>query len=237
MPEIIQLPNGQLLIINGGRKGYAAINSVANPPGNVSNADDPVFTPSLYTPDAPLGQRISNKGMPTTDIARLYHSSVTLTPSGNIMIAGSNPNDDVRNGTQFFDTQFQVEFLNPPYMFVQRPTFEKTPAQIHFNQRFTTSVTVPKNLKASKIQVSLMDLGFSSHAFHSSARLVFLEHAISADRKTLTISAPPNNRVYPPGPAFMFLTIDDVTGPGVQVMVGNGANPPVADQGVNVEIS
>jgi hypothetical protein len=77
-----------------------------------------------------------------------------------------------------------------------------------------------------------MDLGFSSHAFHSSARLVFLEHTLSADRRTLTISAPPNNRIYPPGPAFLFLTIDDVTSAGVMVMVGNGANPPVADQGV-----
>lgn len=40
------------------------------------------FTPSLYTPNAPLGHRISNKEMPTTDIARVYHSTVTLTPKG-----------------------------------------------------------------------------------------------------------------------------------------------------------
>jgi len=29
---------------------------------------------SLYTPTVPLGRRISNQGMPTTNIARLYHS-------------------------------------------------------------------------------------------------------------------------------------------------------------------
>ena len=33
-----------------------------------------------------------------------------------------------------------------------------------------------------------MDLGFSSHAFHSSARLVFLEHTVSRDRKSLTFA-------------------------------------------------
>jgi hypothetical protein len=77
-----------------------------------------------------------------------------------------------------------------------------------------------------------MDLGVSSHAFHSSARLVFLEHTLSADRKTLTMTAPPNNRVYPPGPAFLFLTIDDVTSEGVRVMVGDGSNPLVNDLGV-----
>jgi hypothetical protein len=82
MPEIIPLPNGQLLITNGGRTGYAAITSVSDPFGNVSNCGSPVMTPEIYTPDAPLGQRISNKGLPTSDIPRLYHSSVTLTPSG-----------------------------------------------------------------------------------------------------------------------------------------------------------
>lgn len=52
-----------------------------------------------------------------------------------------------------------------------------------------------------------MDLGFSSHAFHSSARLVFMESSISSDRKSLTFTAPPNGRVFPPGPAVVFLTV------------------------------
>ena len=74
MPELVHMPNGQLLIVNGGRTGFAAIGTVFDPIGN-SNADHPVFTPSIYTPTAPLGHRISNKGMPTTNIARLYHST------------------------------------------------------------------------------------------------------------------------------------------------------------------
>jgi len=91
MPEIILLPNGQLLITDGGETGYAAIASVANPFGNVSNCGHPVLTPSLYSPDAPLGQRISNTGMPTTDVARLYHSAVTLTPSGCVSLHSYSP--------------------------------------------------------------------------------------------------------------------------------------------------
>lgn len=77
-----------------------------------------------------------------------------------------------------------------------------------------------------------MDLGFSLHSFHSSNRLVFLEHTLSLNGKTLTLSAPPNNRVYPPGPAYLYFTVDDVTSEGVRVMVGDGKNPPVRDQGV-----
>lgn len=73
MNELVHVPNGRVLIINGAQTGVAAISGTKDPVGN-SNADHPAFTPSLYTPDAPLGQRISNAGMPTTNIARLYHS-------------------------------------------------------------------------------------------------------------------------------------------------------------------
>lgn len=82
MPELILLPDGQLLIINGARTGYAAINSVSNAVGNTSNADHPILRPSLYTPTALRGKQISNEGLPSTDIARVYHSSVSLTPKG-----------------------------------------------------------------------------------------------------------------------------------------------------------
>jgi hypothetical protein len=231
MPEMIPLPNGQILITNGAMTGYAAIASVGDSIDGSSNADHPALTPSLYTPTAPLGQRISNKGMPTTKIPRMYHSTVSLTPMGNIFIAGSNPNQMVVNTTTF-PTTFQVEYLNPPFMSVARPIMSNVPKQIQFNQKFTINVNVPTNLKAQTIKVALMDLGFSSHAFHSSARLVFMEAQLSPNRKSLTITSPPNNRVFPPGPAFIFLTIDDVTSTGAHVMVGDARPPPVADQGI-----
>jgi hypothetical protein len=100
--------------------------------------------------------------------------------------------------------------------------------------------------------VSLMDLGFSSHAFHSSSRLVFLEATLSDDHKTLEVTSPPNNRVYPPGPgrsfiqyigmilmcylAWLYVTVDDVTSPGAQVMVGSGGTPPLLDEGVPIPV-
>ena len=77
--------------------------------------------------------------------------------------------------------------------------------------------------------VALMDLGFSSHAFHSSARLVFMDAQISRDGKSLTFTTPPNGRVYPPGPATIFLTINDVTSEGAWVMVGSGNSPPTLE--------
>ncbi|KAF9474411.1 copper radical oxidase [Pholiota conissans] len=234
MPELLLLPNGEVLIVNGAQTGYAAFDTVPDPVGFQSNADHPAFTPSLYSPDLPLGQRISNKQMPTTDIARVYHSTASLTPNGNILIAGSNPNGQVVNGTGEFHTEFRVEYLNPPFMSEARPVLSNVPSKIAFNNHFTIDIDIPRNLKASSIKVALMDLGFSSHAFHSSSRLVFLDAVLSSNRKSLTIMSPPNNRVYPPGPAFIFVTIDDVTSKGERVMVGNGLPPPVADQGVKL---
>ncbi|KAF9554606.1 copper radical oxidase [Agrocybe pediades] len=232
MPEAILLPNGQVLLINGGKTGYAAVASVGDPIGG-SNADHPVFTPELYTPSAPLGKRISNAGLPTTNIARMYHSSVTVTPSGNIMIAGSNPNAEIVNGTEF-SSELRVEFLNPPFMSMARPKLTKVPSQILFNQKFTMQVSVPSTIRTNTVQVALMDLGFSSHAFHAGQRLVFMDAVLSPDRKSITVTSPPNNRVFPPGPAFVFLTMDDVTSEGIKVMVGNGQSPPVRDQGIKI---
>ncbi|KAJ6579619.1 glyoxal oxidase N-terminus-domain-containing protein [Mycena vulgaris] len=230
MPEMILLPTGEVLITNGGQTGYAALASVSDPVGN-SNADHAVLTPSLYDPSAPLGHRISNKGLPTTDIARMYHSSVSLTPSGNILLAGSNPNGNV-NMTVKFPTEYRVQYLNPPYMSLERPTLAGVPPKITFNSIFTARVTFPAHVSAFPvIKVALMDLGYSSHAFHSSSRLVWLEARLSRDRKSLQISSPPNNRVYPPGPGYIFLSVGDTTSAGVHVMVGSGASPPVPDQG------
>ncbi|KAJ6588898.1 glyoxal oxidase precursor [Mycena capillaripes] len=244
MPEMILLPNGQVLITNGAATGYAAVASIGVTTGN-SNADHPIFTPILYTPSAPLGSRMTQEGLPTTDVARLYHSSVTLTPQllnlvfshnlrSNILMAGSNPNGNVTivpPGQPGFSSEFRVETLEPPFMSMARPTLSSVPSKILFNQKFTVGINIPAGVSTSSIKAALMDLGFSSHAFHSSGRLVFMDAVLSPNKRSLTITSPPNNRVYPPGPAYIFVTVGETTSVGAHVMVGSGANPPVSDQG------
>ncbi|KAG6836314.1 hypothetical protein H0H93_009234 [Arthromyces matolae] len=236
MPEMILLPDGKVLIVNGGGTGYAAINSVADAVDGQSNADHPVFRPVLYDPKAPLGQRFSNEDLPSSDIARLYHSTATLTPNGNIFIGGSNPNQNpnIVNNTRLH-TEFRIEYLNPPYMTVPRPELHDVPSTVLFDHDITVSVTLPRGLDAKNIQVALIDLGFSTHAFHSSERVVFLQADLSPDQRSILIKTPPNNRVYPPGPGWIFLTVDGITSVGVHVLVGNGEAPPVQDQGMPAE--
>ncbi|THV04609.1 glyoxal oxidase precursor [Dendrothele bispora CBS 962.96] len=230
MNELILMPDGKVMIINGGQSGYAAYGTVMDVVSN-SNADHPNFKPLLYSPDAPIGSRFTREGLPATDIPRLYHSSVTLTPSGNIFIGGSNPHGgEVLDGE--FPSEYRIEYLNPPYMTVSRPALTNFPERVNFNQRFSADVDIPGNLDISSVQVALMDLGFSTHSFHASSRLVFAEAKLSRDKKSIEVLAPPNNRVYPPGPAWMFLTVDGVSSTGKKILVGSGEAPPVADQGV-----
>ena len=118
MPDAVLLPTGQVVIVNGAETGIAGYGNVQSQVG-YSNADRPTLTPVLYDPQAPVGQRFSSEGLPTSGIPRMYHSVATLTPNGDIMIAGSNPNVD--RSVVTFGTEYRVEWLKPPYMSQGRP--------------------------------------------------------------------------------------------------------------------
>ncbi|KAF7337539.1 hypothetical protein MSAN_02227200 [Mycena sanguinolenta] len=218
--ESVLLPTGDVLLINGAKTGIFGLSKCM-----------------LYRTSFPAGQRITQEGLPSSDIARMYHSAAALTGKGNIMVAGSNPQPAVILPPAMFPTEFRVEYLNPDFMTNNspRPVILNSPTQILFNQKATLKVTVPPSLSLGEIQVSLMDMGYVTHAQHANSRLVFLEHTLLGD--TLEITAPPNNFIYPPGPAWLFLVADGVYSEGVQIMVGDGGNPPRADQGIKIPLN
>ena len=72
-----------------------------------------------------------------------------------------------------------------------------------------------------------MDFGFVTHAVHANSRLVYLIAELSADRTTLTITGPPNGKIYPPGPGWVFVVVGDVPSVALPVMVGDEKGPPV----------
>lgn len=149
MPDAVLLPTGKVLIVNGAGSGISGYGNVVNQVG-ASNADNPVFTPVLYDPSAPAGQRFSSFGMPTSDIPRLYHSIATMTPSGKIMIAGSNPNLD-RSEVKY-GTEYRVEWLSPPYMSVDRPKISAVPRKFGFGKTVHFSLSLPSSLQGANVQ-------------------------------------------------------------------------------------
>lgn len=164
MPDAVILPTGKILIVNGAATGISGYGNVIDQVG-ASNADNPVFTPVLYDPAAPTGQRFSSAGLPTSDIPRLYHSIATMTPSGSVMIAGSNPNLD-RSEVKY-GTEYRVEWLDPPYMAMDRPTLDNVPKKINFEQTVQFNVKLPStasgNVKGEPR--TRLKASWSSHIF------------------------------------------------------------------------
>ncbi|KAI1794640.1 copper radical oxidase [Ganoderma leucocontextum] len=226
MPDAVLLPTGQVVIVNGAGSGISGYGNVRGQVGE-SNADNPVLTPVLYDPLGPPGQRFSSAGMPTSNIPRLYHSVATLTPSGEIMIAGSNPNLD-RSEVKY-GTEYRVEWLGPSYMKKERPRIlAGVPKVLGFGTTATVQIRLPATVRqGSSVKVALMDLGYVTHAVHASSRLVYLVSSLSSDRTTLTITGPPSGEVYPPGPGFVYVVADDVPSVGVRLLVGDGKGPAV----------
>lgn len=141
MPDAVILPTGEIVIVNGAKSGVAGYQNVKQQVGH-SNADNPVFTPVVYDPHAPDGKRFYRGDyMPTSSIPRLYHSVATLTPRGDIMIAGSNPNFD-RSEVKYA-TEYRVEWLSPPYMQLDRPVIQKAPHRVEFGDEFVIRLDGP----------------------------------------------------------------------------------------------
>ncbi|KAL0071197.1 hypothetical protein AAF712_001762 [Marasmius tenuissimus] len=223
MPELILLPDGRVLIVNGAQTGVAGYGNVGDQVGQ-SNADNPAFTPVVYDPTASAGSRFSSSGIPASTIPRLYHSTASLTPDGSVLLAGSNPNNDVT--TRKYQTEFRAEFYSPPYMSQPRPTYTGLPATVNYGATFTLSVSLPSTAQTASVWA--IDLGFATHGVHMDQRSVKLVSSLSADKKTLTITGPPSGKHYPPGPAFIYVVTDaGVPSFGRKTIIGTGASPPV----------
>ncbi|GBE82141.1 Aldehyde oxidase GLOX [Sparassis crispa] len=225
MLDAVLLPTGAVVLINGAGTGISGYGNVRDQVG-ASNADNPVLVPVYYDPRAPKGQRFSTRRMPASDIPRVYHSVASLTPDGDVMIAGSNPNLD-RSEVRF-GTEYRVEWLSPPYMFAERPSIIAAQRSLGFGEAVEVEVQMPSSYaQGADVQVTLMDLGYVTHAVHANSRLVYLEFSLSSDGQVLTIVGPPHGAVYPPGPGWLYIVVDGIPSTGLKVMVGDGDDPPL----------
>lgn len=239
MGQFILLPDGTMLVVNGGLNGTAGYStqtlvtpSYADMPYGMSLASGPVGQPALYNPKAPAGKRWTNAGFETSQIARLYHSSAILLPDGSVLIAGSNPNVDV-NTTTVFPTTYKAEIWYPPYYAAaQRPVPTGMPKTISYGGP-SFDLTVPAssysgsaNDAADNTTVVLMRQGFTTHAMNMGQRYLQLNNTYTVNQDgsfTLHVAqAPPNPNLFQPGPAFLFVVVNGVPSNGTYVIVGSG---------------
>ncbi|ESW32309.1 hypothetical protein PHAVU_002G311300 [Phaseolus vulgaris] len=218
MGDLLVLPNGQLLLINGAMKGTSAW----------WDADMPNYTPVLYKPDEPKGLRFTSL-MPSI-IARMYHSTSTVLPSGKIWVSGSNTHNTYKDVDKF-PTETRVEAFSPPYL---DPSFDMYRPQINedasekeltYGGFFETSFTVEGGvgLSQSDIQVSMYSPPFTTHGFSMGQRLLFLriDEFITETEGfyRVRLEAPLSNAVAPPGYYLLFVVHRGLPSKGIWVHI------------------
>ncbi len=140
---------------------------------------------------------------------RGYHSVAVLLPDGRVLSAGGR-----RVNT--------MQVFSPPYLFKgNRPVILSTPDHLSHGQTFTVSTAQPDTIA----QVTLIRLASVTHAFDENQR--FLRMDFRAGPGSLTVTAPANTRVAPPGHYMMFL-VDGRGVPSVAriVQLGGPSAPP-----------
>lgn len=229
MGDAVLTPDGQVLVINGAGSGQAGFSNIKNSQQlgiGESNAENPVFSPTLYSPLAAKGNRFSQEGLGSSSIEQLYHSSASLIADGRIIVAGSNPNNDRSN--EKYETRYDVEMYSPPYLAKPRPSYTGLPTQFTYGDSFTLNVTLPAATATATVQAVLMDLGYSTHGVHMSQRWV--ELVTKLEGSVLTVSAPASAGLFPPGPGWVHILADGIPSAAKKVMVGDGADPPYSEE-------
>jgi hypothetical protein len=177
------LPNGKVLAIGG------SLNDEQTSSASL-NAD-------LLGPDPNNPGKYVFSSAGANAYPRLYHSVALLLPDATVWFAGGNPS----RGTYVQP----MEIYYPPYLydsngnFVTRPSIASTPSSINYGNTFT----VQTQDAASISSVVLVRNGTVTHAFGMDQREVGL--SFTAGTGSLTVTAPPNSNIAPPGYYMLFL--------------------------------
>jgi hypothetical protein len=180
------LPDGRVLAIGG---------SVNDEDTGTASLNGDLLGPD---PNNPGNYIFSSAG--ANVYPRLYHSVALLLPDATVWLAGGNPS----RGTYVQ----QMEIYQPPYLFdsngnplppTMRPSITGAPSSISYGNSFT--VQTPD--AGSIAHVVLVRNGTVTHAFGTDQREV--EMSFTAGSGALTVTAPPNGNIAPPGYYMLFL--------------------------------
>ena len=183
------LPDGSVLAVGGGT--------------NTSGIDisTSVFAAELWSPATETWTTMARGAL-----GRLYHSTSLLLPDGRVLVGGGGEYASAVNQTQ-------GEYYSPPYLFKgARPTITGAPALVDY----ATSFFVATPNGASIASVALIRTGAATHAVDQDQRFVPL--TFSQTTGGLTVQAPANANLAPPGHYMLFI-VNTAGVPSVAPMV------------------
>lgn len=219
MPDMLLLPTGDVLILNGASKGTAGW----------ENADGPVLNPVLYRPGFADPQWRFVVLNPTV-IPRLYHSSAILLPDGRILVGGSNPHEGYNFTGVKFPTELSLGSFSPPYLAPQlsslRPSIlsveGSTGNTISYGQLLSITFTLV-NRGGQGFTVTMVAPSFTTHSVAMNQRLMML-HVVEEERLSLfahkvKVHAPPSTNIAPPGYYMLFVVHEGVPSQGIWMKI------------------
>ncbi len=195
----VALPDGTVLAVGGGMYDNVVIHGQENVPIMEAEVFDPET--GTWTDLAPMA------------VPRMYHSSAVLLPDGRVLAGGHvplpNPFEAMRDTVNPQVAETRLEIFEPPYLFRgDRPVIADAPSTIGYGESFTVDVELPAALDG----VMLIHPGATTHSFDSNQRAIELE-VIEQGNGTLTLQAPPDGFVAPPGHYMLFVSTSHGAGP------------------------
>ena len=216
MTDMLILPTGNILMINGVERGCAGWN----------NAENPSLEPYLYKPRKTLGSRFST--LRSTKIARMYHSSAILLPDGRVLVAGSNPQYGYVTEGVRYPTELRLQAFVPPYMgdqFDQRRArnlsvlYANGDEGVKYGEEFVVHFNLDK--KPSNMRFTAYMPPFNTHSISMNQRMLVLQcKSVSRPIEGLfyaTLEAPPSPNVAPAG--YYLVTVVNAGVPSVSQWV------------------
>lgn len=207
MPDMLLVPTGDVVILNGAGRGTAGW----------ERAEDPVLYPILFSNDVEDPKKRFTVLNPTI-IARMYHSAATLLPDGRILVGGSNPHIQYNFSNVKYPTELSLEAFSPPYLAADlrhlQPSIISVEYPTDYGQQFSVMFSLGQDVKTGVINVVMIAPSFTTHSFAMNQRLLVLD---SSDLQQLsdvaykaTVSAPSSRNVAPPGYYMLFVVHEGV---------------------------
>ncbi|GKE01761.1 aldehyde oxidase GLOX-like protein [Tanacetum coccineum] len=216
MGDMLLLPTGHVLIINGASAGVAGWELGRNP----------VLSPVIYQANNKAGSRFEVQN--PSKRPRMYHSTAILLRDGRVLVGGSNAHDKYVFQNVLYPTELSLEAFSPSYLNSSSSSLRprilspQTNTTINYGKQFSIKFTISGRVDPKTVYVTMLAPSFNTHSFSMNQRLLILDNIDSAravgrvDYK-VSVIAPPSGNIAPAGNYILFVIHKQIPSPGIWV--------------------
>ncbi|KAF5792561.1 putative galactose oxidase [Helianthus annuus] len=216
MGDMLLLPNGHVLIINGASAGVAGWELGRNP----------VLSPVTYRPDNQIGSRFEVQNPSTKP--RVYHSTAVLLRDGRVLVGGSNPHDKYVFTNVLYPTELSLEAFSPSYLDSSSSSLRprilspKSKTKIRYGKRVDVTFMVSGGVDLKSVVVTLVSPSFNTHSFSMNQRLLVLDSgnstkALGKSTYKVSVTAPPSGNFAPSSNYILYVVHKEIPSTGIWV--------------------